>query len=513
MTRLAARVAAHPRLAVFLAGCILPLAYAPFKFLPVFYLSYALAFWLAWQYRHAPKRLFILGWLFGFGQFFTGLSWLGEAFLVEAETFLWVLPFAVTLLPAGLALFSACAFGLWGVVFSGAKISRFSGTFLLVLFLAMAAYLRSTVLTGLPWNLPAMGWGSWLYLAQPVSLIGVHGLSTLALVSVAFLLAESVRLRWLALVLPLVIMVGSWGHLHIATPVAATDIQISIVQPNLAQRDKWLAEKRDAHIEKTFKLTQLALQYAPDTDLIIWPETAIPALIDEGTGFRDRLRAALTVTQNPPPYILTGAVRREGTPEAPIFYNSTMLWSGDGDLVARADKHHLVPFGEYLPFQSWLEAMGLQQLTRLRGGYASGAAQARLQAAGLPLIAPLICYEAIFPSLSGGHPRPEVLVNVTNDGWFGQWHGPYQHLAQVRLRAIEQGLPLLRAANTGISAAFDAKGRQIDALALGEAGVLSVKLPAARAPTLYHQYGDSFFWLFWVVSVGWMTARTKGTKI
>lgn len=495
--------AARPKRISLLAGLALPLAFAPFHILPVFYLSYGLVFWLAWQAREAPKQLFILGWLFGFGQFFTGLLWMGEAFLVEAEHFLWVLPFAVTLLPAGLALFGALALWLWGKLLARFAMRRLLASLTLALFLIMAAYLRSTILTGLPWNLPAMGWANWLYLAQAASLIGVHGLGLVALISVAFLLAERASLRWVALGLGCVFLVFGAARLHGLPPLAPSETLITVVQPNIAQREKWLPEKRDDHIETIFKLTQLGLKYAPKTDLIIWPETAIPALIDEGTGFGDRLRAALPARDaNPkrPPYILTGAVRRELGLSRSKFYNSAMLWSGDGNLLAKSDKHHLVPFGEYLPLQSWLEAVGLQQLVRLRGGYAYGSPHARLTASGLPVLAPLICYEGIFPHLSAspkGVVRPDALINLTNDGWFGNWHGPHQHIAQVRLRAIEQGLPLVRSANTGISAVFDAYGRQLEALPLGEAGVFSLPLPKALAPPFYSRFGDTVFYALW----------------
>ena len=516
MARWLSFCASYPRRISLLAGLILPLAFAPFQILPIFYLSYGLVFWLAWQARQSPKDLFILGWLFGFGQFFTGLLWMGEAFLVEAEHFLWALPFAITLLPAGLALFGGLAFYLWGQMVARFAMRRLLASLSLPLWLVLAAYLRSTVLTGLPWNLPAMGWGTWLYLAQATSFLGVHGLGLLALVSVAFLLAEQARLRWLSLALMVLVLLFGVARLHGGVRLEASDTMITVVQPNLAQREKWLPEKRDAHIEKTLQLTQLGLKYAPKTDLILWPETAIPALIDEGTGFGDRLRAALPAgleSRRQPPYILTGAVRRELGLQSTKFYNSAMLWSGDGHLLAKSDKHHLVPFGEYLPMQNWLEAIGLEQLVRLRGGYAYGPPHARLSAAGLPVLAPLICYEGIFPALSAspkGLSRPEALVNLTNDGWFGNWHGPHQHLAQVRLRAIEQGLPLVRSANTGISAVFDAHGRQLEALPLGEAGVFSLPLPTALPPTLYAGFGDSVFFALWLgLALAVMAARRR----
>ena len=533
MARLLRAIEARPSRSAFALGAIVPLAYAPFFVLPLFFIAYGLMMRLALLHSATPWRLARLGWLFGFGQFFVGLLWMGEAFLVEADRFLWALPFAVTLLPAGLGLFSGAAFGLWGWLMTrpqdgesgifrrvglrhAARVQQFIG---LAVLLALAAYLRSTVLTGLPWNLPGMVFGSWLVSAQAVALLGLHGLSFLALLSAALLtdwvLAgrpfTAPRRLVLAFIIPAVLVAFGVARLWAspvppvdAAPVDAASIDaphVAVIQPNIAQREKWLADKLEAHIEKTLAITRLALDYAPHTDVVIWPEVAIPAFIDESEGFGERLRAAIKPHNGKTPYVLTGAVRRDfaaaGTARAggAAFYNSAMLWSGQGHLLGRSDKHHLVPFGEYLPLQSTLEALGLEQLARLRGGYQAGPPHGRLRAARLPLIAPLICYEVIFPHLSAGAPRPALLANLTNDGWFGQWHGPHQHLAQARLRAIEQGVPLIRAANTGISAAFDAHGRQLDRLDLGTAGSFSLPLPPSLPPTVYSRWGDGLFWL------------------
>ena len=538
---------AYPRRMAFMLGSLMPLAYAPFYLAPIFFISYGLMFYLALTHAKTPAArpwaLAQLGWLFGFGQFFFGLLWMGEAFLVEADRFLWALPFAVTLLPAGLALFVGAAFGLWawGLTLLSARVApqldegwpaeaRFGGLILLAVFLALAAYARSTVLTGLPWNVPGMVFGSWLVLAQAAALIGVHGLSLLALLSAALLTdwlmaakpfdwAESRRLALAPLIL--LVLIAGYGVARLATPAYEADksgVHIAVIQPNIAQREKWLAEKREAHIDKIFAMTRLALDYAPQTDLVVWPEAAIPALIDEGDGFAERVRANIRAPQTEAsgalPYILTGAVRRNLTAKGADYFNSAMLWSGDGLLLGRSDKHHLVPFGEYLPLQNLLEAMGLEQLARLRGGYHAGPPHGRLSAARLPLMAPLICYEAIFPNLAGGAPRPALLVNLTNDGWFGQWHGPYQHLAQARLRAIEQGLPLVRAANTGVSAVFDAQGRLLDRLGLGEAGSFSFPLPPPLPPTLYAHIGDGGFWALIIIllSVGGYGLRQRARQ-
>ena len=498
---LMARLDIWPKRSAFLAGAILPLCFAPFFLLPIFYLSYGVFFRLLVRAPDAKIALF-LGWLFGFGQFFTGLIWMGEAFLVDAERFIWLLPFAVTLLPTGLALFPALAAGAAFGLGRALNLDALGRALLVALFLSLAAYLRSTMLTGLPWNLPVMGWASWLYLAQPVAFIGMHGLGVVAFISAALLGLGAKRTALIGLALPMMAAFVSVVQLHMRAPASAwlahdaashEPLQVVLVQPNIAQADKWHPDKREANIDKTFRLTRLAISQSPEADLIVWPETALPALIDEGTGFGERLASVFRDDAAPLPYLLTGGIRREIKAAGTDFYNSAMLWSGTGDLLARSDKHHLVPFGEYLPLQAFLESLGLEQLTRLQGGYRPGDPHARLSAARLPLIAPLICYEVIFPPLSAGGPRPAFLLNITNDAWFGQSIGPHQHLAQARLRAIEQGLPLLRAANTGISTGFDARGRAMEKLALGETGSLTLFVPPSLPPSFYARWGEAAF--------------------
>jgi apolipoprotein N-acyltransferase len=507
----------HPYWVALLSGFLVPLAYAPVLILPLFYLGFGTAFYLAWQHSEHLGRLFRLGWLFGFGQLFLGLYWIGEAFLVEAEIFLWLLPFAVTLLPAGLAMFSALAFFVFGASLawlgrapsrslsppSSKPLSRLAALLWLAVLWSLAEYGRATILTGFPWNLPGMAWGSWLYLAQPVNVLGVHGLGLLALISVSLMVSKT-RYGWhggLALLAAAFVYSGVTLHTLGQVAGAQPSLQILVVQPHLDQREKWLPSKRQDHIEKTFRLTQAGLAQAPNVGLVVWPETALPAPIDETYWFGARLRATLPDKT----FLLTGAMRRQAGDDGYAYFNSAMLWQA-GQIVQRSDKHHLVPFGEYLPMQSGLEALGLQQLTKLRGGYQSGPADARFSAPGLAMFAPLICYEAIFPGLSAGQPRPAWLANITNDGWFGAGLGPRQHVAHVRLRSIEQGLPLVRSANTGVSAAFDGRGRYLASVPLGEAGSFVVTLPEALPETWYARLGDVVFWGLWLATLAWILA-------
>ncbi len=483
------RIDRHKRLSALLFGAVLPLGFAPFFWLPVYYLALAAFFWLWWRACGSIRQQAILGFCFGFGQFFTGLIWVGEAFLVEAELFLWLLPFAVTLMPAGLAVFIAAAAALSGWCVVRFNLVKLPALLVLVLGLSLADLARAHILTGLPWNQPEQAWAGVLPLAQSLAYLGAHGTALLVMLSAALMAAASRRTLLLALAVPLVVGVLGGVRLHQHPSVSGT-LPVMLVQPNIPQREKWQPDLRQKHIDGVLRMTATGLQAMPQLGLIIWPETALPALIDEGTGFADLIRARLPQTRPTGVALLTGAVRRQKTFDGTYaYFNSAQLWTTSGLFLAHSDKHQLVPFGEYLPMQSLLEAIGLQQLTRLRGGYHAGAADARLSVPGLPLIAPLICYEAIFPALAAGAPRPDVLINLTNDGWFGDSIGPHQHFTQARLRAIEQGLPLIRVANTGISAVVDAQGRIRAKIELGRRGIHIETLPPTAPPTLYARIG------------------------
>lgn len=498
---------------VFIAGCALPLAYAPLNALPVFYLAYACLFHLAWALRRNPSRLFMLGWLFGFGQFLTGLYWIGSAFLVEADRFGWALPFAITLLPAGLAVFPALALALWGLGLKrfGRYASRFAPVAILwlVLLLSLADYGRGVLLTGLPWNLPVMAYGGWEVLAQLVAFIGIYGTGLVALLGVAAAWAAvalpRARRRALVVALAVPVFVAALGFARLTlTPTPPdTDLNLLVVQPHIPQAEKWKPENRQAVVAKTFDLTARGFAAHPESALVVWPETALPVLLDEGPEFARRLAAHFPSGR----LLLTGAHRRDGTRR----YNSVFVYEIGAGKVAQSDKYHLVPFGEYLPFAALLKTIGLETLTH--GGYSAGSPHPLLTHTAMPPTLPLICYEAAFP-LPRSARRARWLLNVTNDAWFGATAGPYQHLAHARLRAVETGLPLVRAANTGISAVFDGFGRARAALPLGAEGFLATPLPAPTPPTLYAIYGETLFWFLWgagaLAAACWARKRLSG---
>ncbi len=448
-----------------------------------------------------------IGWWFGFGYFLGGLYWIGEAFLVEAEMFGWLLPFAVTGLPAGLALFTAAAFAaarfFWGV--------GYRRTLVLAVAWAVAEWLRGHVFTGLPWNLPGHVVTVSDALMQSVALFGSYGATLLILVTFLTIASFDPRRRpvrddqgmrelgvWRPAAVAFAVLGLVWfgGGVRLMASESAwvEGVMLRLVQPNVPQREKWKPENRQEIVGQFLRMSDGPGDEGVLPTHIVWPESALPFIVDR----EPVLRSAISRVLAPGGVLLLGSVRGEPDETRPDrelgrFYNSFHIVGPDGEIRETYDKAHLVPFGEYLPFQSLLEAIGLRQLTQLRGGYRSGPGPRTLAVPGAPAVSPLICYEVIFSSGVVGADRPGWMVNVTNDAWFGSSAGPYQHLAQARLRAVEQGLPVARAANTGISAMIDPFGRMLDSVALNREGVVDSKLPMALPPTLYARTGD---WLF-----------------
>ena len=470
--------------ASFASGAGLVLALPPIGAWPLIFILYPVLYWrLAGQEN--GRGAFLTAWLFGFGQFLLGLYWLGAAFLVEAERYLLLMPLGVAALPAGLALFYAAALTLW---FYGRRyFNPPAQIYLFIIALSVADYARGHVLTGLPWNLSGMAFLSWLPLAQSAALWGVYGLSVLAVWCGCLVLFGRKYKSHSVAVLAVLMGLAAWGVMRLAmpTPIADAGLTLRIVQPAIEQKHKWHPDHRQKIIETYFTLTTKPAGLSPD--LIIWPETALPLALEEEAALRGRIGASMA--QNT--VLVTGSVRRAYEAGGVKTFNSLLVLK-HGRVTGVYDKTHLVPFGEYLPAQSFLENIGLAQFTRLRGGFSAGAERKNLLVHDI-LFAPLICYEIIFPARLNA-PRPNAILNVTNDGWFGRTIGPHQHFAQSRMRSIEEGLPLIRAANTGISALVDGKGRVIAALALYESGVLDAVLPAPERATFYARHGNSGFW-------------------
>jgi apolipoprotein N-acyltransferase len=479
------------------AGALGALAMAPIGAFPVLIVSFAVLIWLIDGAGAAggPVKAALAsarsGWWFGFGYFLAGLWWTGAAFLVDAEAHAWLMPLAVIALPAGLALFHALGAALARLVWSpgpGRVLALAAG-------MGAAEWLRGHILTGFPWNSFGYALADNRFLGQAASIIGLEGLTVLAILifaAPATLVDRSWPRKPTLLAALAVAGLAVFGvlRLQLAEPSFRDGVVIRVVQPAVPQDDKFNPSEGERILQRYLTLSETATgperSGINDVTLLVWPESAFPFLLSDTPAALGRIGEFLPdgVT------LLTGAVRAEGEGEGRRYFNSIHAIGSDGAISATYDKLHLVPFGEFLPFQAELEALGVTQITRLPGGFSAGG-ERRSIAFGDGLMAePLICYEAIFPNgLIGAGPRPDVLVNVTNDGWFGMTSGPYQHLAQSRVRAIEQGLPLIRAANTGVSAVMDAYGRTVAYLPLGSSGSMDAPLPIALSATIFARVG------------------------
>jgi apolipoprotein N-acyltransferase len=489
-------------LIAFAAGAVSALAMAPLNVWPVLFVTFPVLVWLIDSTGtggfHGITKAAVTGWWFGFGYFLAGLYWVGFAFLVDAPTFGWLLPIAVIGLPAGLAIFAALGVAAARLLWTRGAVRILA----LGVALTAAEWLRGHLLTGFPWNVFGYALTSPLALAQSASVIGIWGLTFIAVVVFATpaTLADDrteTRLPWLPLALGLVVLVGlgGFGVLRLArTPTRLVDgVRLRIMQPNLQQdvRFNYAAKQQvmDRYIALSERASSPQSPGAGGATHLIWPESAFPFFLTrEPDALAEIARLLRSGT-----ILITGAVRlaEPVNPSEPAAYNSIYVIDHDGSIASLYDKVHLVPFGEYLPFQRFLESLGLLQLTKQRGGFRSGDRRRSINIPGAPLALPLVCYEIIFPrAMMPDGARPGWIVNVTNDGWFGISSGPYQHFQQARVRAIEEGLPMVRAANTGISAVVDPLGRIINSLPLGSEGVIDSPLPQALGTTVYARVGD-----------------------
>ncbi len=490
------------------AGGVSALAMPPVDAFPVLFITFPVLVWLMDATAADPGRgvfarfgaAFSTGWWFGLGFFLAGLWWIGHAFLVEADEFAFLLPVAVLGLPAFLALFFGAATALARVFWK----DGFQRIAALALGLGLAEYLRGTVLTGFPWNTIGMAAMTTPLLMQKASLVGLYGVTALSILVFAAPALIAPRIaqrssRFIFVALALAIADLLFGATRLATLKTAMveEVSVRIVQPAIDQSEKWSPQMESTHFQTLMDLSVTATSAEKPglsgTTLMVWPETAIPFLL---TQRRDAL-ASLGAMLPDGTVLVAGAVRVE--PPAPgqkaeRAFNSAYTVDGEGEITGAADKMHLVPFGEYLPMQEILESIGLQQLTKLRGGFEAGAARTLLDGGKAGKFLPLICYEIIFPGALGiGSERPAFIVNLTNDAWFGMTPGPYQHWRQAVLRGVEEGLPVIRAANSGISSVSDPAGRIIEKIPLSVRGVVDSPMPAPAMPTLYAQYGNKPF--------------------
>lgn len=481
-----------PRLGLaLLAGGAAVFGMAPFDSWPVLVLSLGVLGYLidTTADRPRPRRdAALTGWAFGFSYFAGGFYWVGEAFYVDPAT-IWMMPFAVTLLPAGMAIYyslaalAARAFPLRGAAFAALLAASFA---------ALEA-LRGWLFTGFPWNLFGAA-----FIGSPMdagaAIWGVYGL-TLAAMLLGFGLAPLVAARgWtrgITSFFGLALLAGGaiYGDLRGPTP-APTTTMVRIVQPDNPQSEKGLPDYRRRLWQRLIGLTNA--EGAEKIDVFVWPEGVTPFFMDETPEALQVIGDNLTPGQ----ILIAGSSRRQKLKDGTHYFNSLFVLDDSGTITTVYDKAHLVPFGEYLPFPEGFRALGIASLTaRIGGAFTAGPGLQTLKTGTIPAFSPLICYEALFPGEVVAAPRPAWLVNITDDSWFGTQTGPYQHLTAARFRAIEEGLPLIRSATTGVSAVIDADGHIVTESGIGVAVKLDAALPGARAATPFARFGQLMFWL------------------
>lgn len=455
------------------------------------------------------RRGFVRGWWFGTGYFLLSLWWVATSFLVDGGLLLALLPFAMVALPMGLAIFTGLGTGLASIFWH----ERPQRLLLLAGFLGASEWLRGNVLTGFPWNL--MGMPAMMHPVgmQSAAAIGIYGVTLIAiLVFAAPVLAIEPRRQiagvggggkssqhfWVgSLALVLALSHVGFGAWRLATNDVEyqPNVALRVVQPNIEQTDKWRPELADQIFAKYLELSDRAT--SPQTigalsfTHIIWPESAVPFLLTETP---DALVAIADLLPDET-ILLTGANRLERPTEEgelPRIYNAVYALDGSGQVIAAQDKVRLLPFGEFIPFAGFIDGLGISPMNAMDFGFTPGVVRQTMALPGTPALLPLICYEIIFPGAGAQNAEetaPQWILNVTNDAWFGATPGPYQHLRHAQIRAASDGLPVIRAANTGISAIIDPLGRITDRLPLGEAGTLDSALPkpVALPLTLQHE--------------------------
>ncbi|MBN8551559.1 MAG: apolipoprotein N-acyltransferase [Caulobacterales bacterium] len=439
---------------------------------------------------------FWIGWIAGFGYFIVSCWWVAEAFLVNPDQ-AWMAPLAGSLLPAGLALFWGGAIAAYKKLAAGRGVER---VFVFTALFCLFEWLRGHVLTGLPWNPVGATWPAGSAPSQIAAYVGVYGLGVLTVLGISMpaLLAGPGRWKVKAgyivagAVLIGTLFIGGTARLSVAQ-VRLTPTTVRIVQPDVDQQSKWEPDQFEAVVRRYTNLS--ANPSGPRPDVVIWPEGALP--ITANDAFSSWVGPSIDRALEPGQTLVAGFSRAEaGRDGEPRYFNSLFVLHDNGELRISAiyDKYRLVPFGEFLPLGGLMSVTGIRSLVHVPADFSAGPRPRPIEIPGAPRAQPLICYESLYPGFTstvGG--RPGWIVNISNDAWFGRTSGPRQHLNLAAYRAIETGLPMVRATPTGISALVDPWGRVGSHLEPGESGVLDVRLPQPTAPTLYSKIGDSAF--------------------
>ena len=496
----------------FLAGAVGALALPPFGFFAVLFVSFSVLVWLLDGATGNPDRGFLgrlwpafsIGWMFGFGYFVASLWWLANALFVDGTEYLWALPLSIFGLPAYLALFFGLAAALARIFWS----EGLARIFALAVAFGLAEWLRSFVLTGFPWN--AIGYGIMPVplMMQSVHLVGLNGINVLAVLifaSPSLLGTRRGAVPGLVVATALFLAHLGYGAFVLMQPDPAMESNpttVRLIQPQIPVG----GDTNDATRAKIFDQHLAMSSATPENggkrpDLIIWPETAIPFILSENQDAYGRIGDMLQDGQ----VLISGAVRQENMAAgvAPRYYNSIYVFDDKGQVIGATDKVHLVPFGEYLPFEKLFDIFGVNAVAAMPGGFSAGSVHNVLSPPGRPSLYPLICYEAIFPyEINIAGEKADVLLNITNDSWFGNSPGPYQHFQEAQVRAVEVGKPLIRAANSGISAVVNQKGEIVAGLGVSISGTLDTTIPSKTVSFIDNSQRMMNFWL--IMGVGFL---------
>lgn len=462
-----------------ISGFLLASAFAPINAAPVVFLLIPF-FMLSVKHAPSPKEAFRRGWFMGFGLGLAGLNWIGTAFTLQTEVPQWLAPIAILALAAFIGLYKGLAFYL------AKKLERRGIMRVMVFTFAFVAleWMQGHLFTGFPWLILGSIWANWTIMLQGAALVGLYGLSifTVFIAGSLLLFFEKTDSR-ITHATPLIAMsflllwsgFGLW-RVNTVDITVHSGINLRLVQANIHQQAKWHPRMVDINFNRYLDMSRSnsTIGKATGVDVIIWPETAVTEPLDRRDSLR-RYRMSRILDRGS--YILSGSPRIAYGEDGIKYYNSLFAIDSKGNIPAVYDKSHLVPFGEYVPLEGIMSALGITQLVG-GSGFSSGNGPKTMHLPGLPAFSPLICYEAIFPDRAlNREDRPQWLLNVTNDAWFGRSAGPHQHLALTRMRAVEEGLPLVRVAGTGISGVIDPLGRDVATIGLQRQGIINSRLP------------------------------------
>jgi apolipoprotein N-acyltransferase len=442
------------------------------------------------QHCKTKTCAFLTGWAFGAGYFIFGLYWISAALFVDIAAWWWVLPLSGILGPAALALF----YGFIPLLAWRYRKNDAAYALMTVAAWSLIEWLRGHLFTGFPWNLAGYTWHHVLPVMQANAAIGIYGLTLVTLLLATSPLQRKFMPGFIALFIFLV--TSGMARLNLNPTEQSGNVTVRIVQPNIAQTQKWKADEEWRNFEKYLDLTQSPTNLKQPITFVVWPETAV---LSDLRLFPEIARhIAVHLPKNS--LAVIGNLRVTEGAAGENFFNSVSVLNKKANVIGIYDKHHLVPFGEYIPYRNHLNMTPIANGIANIGDFTKGGGVTTLNMGLLPRPSPLICYEAIFPGkVARRDDRPDWLVNVTNDAWYRKTAGPHQHFEIARVRAVEEGLPLVRAANTGISATIDPLGRIIALKSLEETGVVDTILPRPLPPTIYARFGDSLFFLMLVL--------------